>query len=84
MSRLLAGVYGVPHFGSIKSVDLTLEVGVSVVKFSSRWLLNQLINLHPYMQYKCVHMKFCTVIYHKGGDLLTSLSWALRALSGQW
>ena len=74
--------YGVPHFGSIKSVDLTLEVGESVVKFSSRWLLNQLIiNLHPYMQYKCVHMKFGTVIYRKGGDLLTSLSWALGALS---
>ncbi len=25
--------YGVPHSGSIKSVDLTLEVGESVVKF---------------------------------------------------
>lgn len=59
--------HGVPHFGSIKSVDLTLEVGESGVKFSSRWLLNHLIiNLNPYMQYKCVHMKFGTVIYRKG------------------
>ena len=29
------------------------------------------------MSYKCVHMKFGTILYPKGVDLLTSLSWAL-------
>lgn len=33
------------------------------------------------MEYKCIHMKFGTVIYRKEGDLLTSLSWALGTLS---
>ena len=31
------------------------------------------------MHYKCVHMKFGTVLYRKGGDLLCSISWALAA-----
>lgn len=53
-------------------------VGEGTVKFSSRWLLNQLfVYLSPYMSYKCVHMKFGTILYRKGVDLLTSLSWAL-------
>ena len=51
--------FGISHYGSIASVDLHLEVGNSTVRFSSRWLLHQLIiYLHPYMQYKCIHMKF--------------------------
>ena len=29
------------------------------------------------MSYKCIHRKFGTVLFRKGGDLLTSLSWAL-------
>ena len=61
VSRVFLEVYGVTHFDSIKSLDLTLEVGNSTVKFSSRWVLSQLIiYLNPYMQYKCVHMKFGT------------------------
>ena len=74
--------YGVSHSGSIASVELNLEVGDSTVKFSSRWMLNQLIiYLHPYMEYKCVHRKYGTMLFRRGGDLLTSLSLALGALS---
>ena len=29
------------------------------------------------MCYKCVHRKFGTILYRKGGDLLHALSWAL-------
>ena len=29
------------------------------------------------MSYKCIHKKFGTILYLKGGDLLVSLSWAL-------
>ena len=66
------------HTGSIKSVELNLEVGEGTVQISLRWLLNQLIvYLSPYMLYKCVHMKFGTILYCKEVDLLTSLSWAL-------
>ena len=32
------------------------------------------------MLYKCVHKKFGTVLYCKGVDIMTSLSWALSAL----
>ena len=74
--------YGVSHSGSIASVELNLEVGYNTVKFSSRWLLHQLIiYLHPYMEYKCVHRKYGTMLFRRGGDLLTSLSLALGALS---
>ena len=30
-----------------------------------------------YKNLKCVHMKFGTIFYRKGGDLLVSLLWAL-------
>ena len=77
-SQVFLQAYGVNHTGSIKSVELNLEVGEGTVQFSSRWLLNQLIvYLSPYMSYKCVHMKFGTILYHKGVDLFTSLSWPL-------
>ena len=33
------------------------------------------------MLYKCVQMKFGTILYRKGGDLLVSLSWALSTNS---
>jgi len=70
--------YQLHRTGSIKSAEFNLEVGESTVKFSSRWLLNQLIiYLNPYMSYKCVHRKFSTILHPKGGDILTSLSWAL-------
>ena len=74
--------YGVSHSGSIASVELNMEVGDSTVKFSSRWMLNQLIiYLDPYMEYKCVHRKYDTMLFRRGSDLLTSLSLALGALS---
>ena len=31
------------------------------------------------MDFKCVHKKFGTILYKRGGNLLTSLSWALGA-----
>ena len=78
--RVFLENYGVTLTDGLKSVDLNLEVGDSTVKFSSRWVLNQLIiHLNPYMQYKCIHMKYGTLLYRKEGNLLTSLSWALGA-----
>ena len=63
---------------------LCLEVGEGTIEFSSRWLLNQLIvYLHEHMSCKCVHRKFGTILFRKGGDLLTSLSWALARMQGQ-
>ena len=48
------------------------------IKYSTRWLLNQIIlYLQPYIDYKCIHKKFGTLIFCKNGDILTSLSWAL-------
>ena len=70
------------YIDSIKSVKLILEFDESVVTFSSRWLLDQLIvYLNCYMLYKCVHMKFGTILYRKGIDPLVSLSWALSAIT---
>jgi len=65
---------------SIKSACVTIETVDSCVLFSSKWLLNQLI-IPIRMLYKCVHIKFGTVLYHRGADLLVSLSWALGANS---
>ena len=60
----------------------TIETGESIVTFSARWLLQHLITyLNPYMLYKCVHMKFGTILYRKGINVLESLSWALGANS---
>ena len=48
-------------------IQLTLEVGENNVRFTSQWLLNQLIlYLNQYMLYKCMHKKFGTVLYHRG------------------
>ena len=68
---------------STTGIDVDLEIGDSTVTFSSRWLLHQLITyIHPYLQYKCIHRTFGTVLFfRKGGDLLASLSWALGAMS---
>ena len=55
-----------------------LEVGEGTVKYTTRRLLNQIIlHLQSFINYKCVHRKFGTIIFRKGGDILTSLSWAL-------
>ena len=70
--------YGIQYTGDIKSIQVTLVVGDSSVKFSSRRLLHQLIiHLDGYMMHKCIHMKFGTVLYRRGGDILVALSWAL-------
>ena len=66
------------YTGSVNMVDLHLELGESIVQFSSRWLLHQLIvYLNSYMLYKCTHKKFGIMLYRKGIDVLLSLSWAL-------
>ena len=63
---------------TLKSTRVTIETGESKLLFSGKWLLHQLISyLNSYMLYKCVHKKFGTVLYRKGGDILASLSWAL-------
>jgi len=70
--------YGVVCTGDINSRQVVLEVGDRSVQFSSRWLLHQLIiYLDVYMMHKCTHMKFGTVLYRKGADMLSTLSWAL-------
>ena len=79
-------VYNV-QYTDIKSVQVSLELKDSSVQFSSRWLLHQLIvHLDAYMMHKCVHMKYGTVLYRKGADILATLSWALSTsnLAGQW
>jgi len=54
--------------------QLHLEVGDSTIKFTSQWLLHQLIlHLQAHLSYKCIHQKFGTILYRTGGDLLMSL-----------
>ena len=80
--KLFLDSHGVSHTSSIKSVDLDLDVGDSIIKLSSRWVLNQLmLYLNPYMECRCIHMKFGTILYRKNGNLLTSLSWALGSVT---
>ena len=59
----------------------TLESSERTVNVSSKWLMRQLtVHLYPHIASKCVHKKFGTLIYKRGGgDLSTSLSWALGA-----
>ena len=67
--------YGTSYSGDIKSAEVVLEVGDGSVHF---WLLHQLIiYLDMYMMHKCMHMKFGTILYRKGADILATLSWAL-------
>ena len=61
--------------------DLYLELGDGIIKFSSRWLLHQLITyIQPYMNYKCVTNKIGTLLYARDSDLLKCLSLALHDL----
>ena len=63
------------HTCDDQGLDLEMEEGS--VKFTSRWLLNQLIlYLKLHLSFKCIHRRFGTLLYRTGGDLLTSLSWA--------
>ena len=76
--EVFLNAYGFQSTDGIKSI--ILEVGDSNVQYSSWWLLHQLIaHLDGYMMHRCVHMKFGTVLYRKGGDVLVALSWALNA-----
>ena len=76
--RYFLTCYGVKS----QNLTLTLEENDCTVKFSSRWLLGQLIiHLNPHMQYICVHKKFGTMLYRTEGDILTCLSWALGSSS---
>ena len=62
------------------AINLNLETDDSTIKFNSCWLLNSLIiNLNAYLEFKCVHRQFGTMLYRRNGDILTSLSWALGA-----
>ena len=65
-------------YGTASDQSPNVETGESTIKYSSRWLLTQLIlYLGIHMEYKCVHKKFGVVLYRRNGDLLKSLSWAL-------
>ena len=60
------------------SEDKYLSVEDGFVKFSSRWLMNQLITyLQPHMKFNCVVKKIDTLLYPRCGDLLKCLSLAL-------
>ena len=78
--KVFLQAYDTELIGSIKSTRVSIDTGDSCLLFTGKWLLNELItHLNPYMLYKCVHMKFGTILYRKGGDLLVTLSWALSA-----
>ena len=67
--------------------SVRVEMMECSVQFSSRWLLHQLIvYLDVYMMHKCVHMKYGTVLYRKGADILETLSWVLSIshLADHW
>ena len=58
--------------------NVYIEFNKTSIKYSSKWLLKQLIIiLGAHLSYKCIHKKFGIVLYRKDGDLLYSLSWAL-------
>ena len=58
--------------------DVYLEVRDGTVKFSARWLMNQLItHLQPYMGYRCVVDRLGTLIYSRNADIMKTLSLAL-------
>ena len=53
-----------------------LEVGDGTVKYTTRWLLNQtILHLQSFINYKCVHRKFGTIIFRKGGDIQQAFLW---------
>ena len=71
------------HYLEATSHDVKNQVHVlksseGTIKFTSHWLLKQLtVHLHSHMSSKCIHKKFGILLFRKGGDFLTSLSWAL-------
>ena len=55
-----------------------LEVRDGTIKFTGKWLMNQLIvHLQPYMGYKCIVPCLGTLLYPRNGDLMKSLTLAL-------
>ena len=78
--QVFLDVYGIQPSEDTNTVQVTLDVGGSSVKFTSSWLIHQLItHLDDYMMHKCVHKKLGTVLYRQGGDVIVALSWALSA-----
>ena len=66
------------YLRSTPDSECILEGKEGTIKFTSKWLLIQLqMHLHLHMEHTCIHKKFGTLLYRKGGDLLISLSWAL-------
>ena len=58
---------------------INLEMKHGIIKFSSKWLMQQLIiYLQPYMSYKCVVRKLGTLLYPSNADLLKCLTYALH------
>ena len=79
--RTFLKVYGLTNIGNVNLVELTLELGETLVQFLSRWLLHQLIvYLESYLLYKCVHKKNGTILYRAVLDPMISLSRALSAM----
>lgn len=62
--------------------NVNIEYNKTCIKYSSKWLLGQLIIiLGVHMSYKCIHKKYGVVLYRNNGDLLCSLSWALGSIN---
>ena len=72
--QLFLGLCGHDAPGDDTACTLSIESKEGSVKPSSRWLHQLIFYLHSHLSYKCVHRKFGTILYKKGGNLLTSLS----------
>lgn len=56
-----------------------LELGEGAVKYTRKWLFHQIIlHLDKFVSHTCAHKKFGMILFRKGGDILTSLSWATK------
>ena len=63
------------HQGN-ESEELCLELKDGSVTFSARGLMNQLItHLELYMSYKCIVIRFGTLLYSRNGDTLKVYPW---------
>ena len=61
VSRLFLSEYGVDEY-SMYNVEIETED--TTLKYTSRWLLNQLIlHLGVHMNYKCIHKKYGVMLY---------------------
>ena len=60
VSKLFISSYSFDYFLSSPVVDINLELGEYTIKFSLKWLLNQLIlHFHSNLDYKCVLKNEC-------------------------